>query len=311
MICTSVTTLPKTHVPNVRKADISVIRQEATKGVVVDQMKNTEQIRQQMTNKNQTNESNSSRSLGMYTGPVNGRKQDTSSSSNVSITSTSFYDSSLNNFGKVYTENSNRRIDLDRSADKSSLTSNSTITTDTNKNEQVNRLVKPMTCLDDGKELVLNPEGSGNTAGCLMLKDLVVDVELYDMLYSSTPRMKGHSGKTPLKNTVAVYVIGNDGVSSELRSIDGIIDCITMLVFAEGSEKGYFGKDVEGSYYMSVKNKLLGFDREWKLKGILSPQLCQLVFNCSDLSKWHNKWNSMISTHSETLKTKVNCFEGR
>ena len=73
---------------------------------------------------------------------------------------------------------------------------------------------------------------------------------------------------------------------------------------------GYYGVEVEGSYYMSVKNKLLGHDKDWKFKGLLSTKLCHYVFNCSALSKWHFKWNTMIHTHAETLKIKVNCIDG-
>ena len=110
----------------------------------------------------------------------------------------------------------------------STITSTSSVAV---KTEQVSRLVQLVSCLDDGRKLVLNPEGDGNTASCIMMQDLVVDADLYDVLFHQTPRMKGHVGKKPIANTIAVYVIGKNG-ESELRSIDGIIDCITMLMYA-------------------------------------------------------------------------------
>jgi hypothetical protein len=169
-------------------------------------------------------------------------------------------------------------------------------------------VVKISTCVDDGKELVLNPEGEGNIAHCLMMTDLIVDLDLYTQLKDKTPRMKGHKGKKAFKNTIAVYVISSDGITSELRSIDGIIDIISMLVFAEGSERGMIGISIEGTHYNSIKNKLLGLEPDWKFKGILSVQLSQLIFTSGRLNKWHNKWNGMVSTQVEQLKTRVTCY---
>ena len=123
--------------------------------------------------------------------------------------------------------------------------------------------------------------------------------------------MKGHTSKKPMSNVIAVYVISEDGENSELKSIDGVIECITMLVYVEGSEKGYYGNGAEGKHYMTFKNKLLGFVTEWKFKGLLSLQLCQMIFNSEWMVKWHNKWGSQIFNHSETLKTKINYVDGK
>ena len=159
---------------------------------------------------------------------------------------------------------------------------------------------------------IINKNAQNNPGQALLESDLHINEELAEMLENDIPRAAGYQGKNPNVYTMLVYYTNDEG-DVVLGKVDRHFSLITKSIYAIGSEIGYIGSSKkEKCHYDVVMQRFLNSDTNYKLHGMLSPQLIQLIKDGHgvELNQWHHKWQKQIENATYTLRSKCNVHDG-